>query len=90
LLHLCSDPLQTLFYPDELADLGSKVGNVICNTSACADDVTLNSFNEMESQVLIDTAAEYAKQERYQLQHSKANSIRMHSNRKQNSSGQQI
>ena len=70
-------------------DLGAKIGKVICNTSACADDVTLNSFNEMESQVLIDTAAEYAKQERYQLQHSKTNSIRMHSNRKQNSSGQQ-
>ena len=39
--------------------------------------------------MLIDTAAEYAKQERYQLQHTKTNSIRMHSNRKQYSSGQQ-
>ena len=63
--------------------LGAKIGNIICNTSACADDITLNSFNE------IDTAAEYAKQERYQLQHTKTNSIRMHSNRKQYSSGQQ-
>jgi hypothetical protein len=39
--------------------------------------------------MLIDTAAEYAKQERYQLQHTKTNSIRMHSSRKQYSSGQQ-
>ena len=69
--------------------LGAKIGNIICNTSACADDITLNSSNEMEAQVLIDTAAEYAKQERYQLQHTKTNSIRMHSNRKQYSSGQQ-
>jgi hypothetical protein len=43
--------------------IGAKIGNIICNTSACADDVTLNSFNEMEAQVLIETAAEYAKQE---------------------------
>jgi hypothetical protein len=54
--------------------IGAKIGNIICNTSACADDITLNSFNE------IDTAAEYAKQERYQLQHTKTNSIRIHSN----------
>jgi hypothetical protein len=51
-----------------LTCLGAKIDNIICNTSACADDITLNSFNEMEAQVLIDTAAEYAKQERYQLQ----------------------
>ena len=69
--------------------LGAKIGNIICNTSACTNAITLNSFNEMEAQVLIDTAAEYAKQERYQLQHTKTNSIRMHSNRKQYSSGQQ-
>jgi hypothetical protein len=24
--------------------LGAKIGNIICNTSVCADDVTLNSF----------------------------------------------
>ena len=60
-----------------LTCLGAKIDNIICNTSACADDITLNSFNE------IDTAAEYAKQERYQLQHTKTNSIRMHSSRKQ-------
>jgi hypothetical protein len=64
--------------------IGAKIGN-----SACADDVTLNSVNEMEAQVLIETAAEYAKQERYQLQHTKTNSIRIHSNRKQYSTGQQ-
>ena len=69
--------------------IGAKIGNIICDTSACADDVTLNSFNEMEAQVLIETAAEYAKQERYQLQHTKTNSIRIHSNRKQYSTGQQ-
>jgi maltodextrin utilization protein YvdJ len=42
----------------------------------------------MEAQVLIEIAAEYAKQERYQLQHTKTNSIRIHSNRKQYSTGQ--
>ena len=53
--------------------LGAKIGNIICNTSACTNAITLNSFNEMEAQVLIDTAAEYAKRERYQLQHAKTN-----------------
>jgi hypothetical protein len=28
--------------------LRAKIGSIICNTSACVDDVTLNSFNEME------------------------------------------
>ena len=41
--------------------IGAKIGNIICNTSAFADDITLNSFNEMEALVFIDTAAEYAK-----------------------------
>ena len=41
--------------------MGAKIGTIICNTSALADDITRNSFNEMEAQVFIDTAAEYAK-----------------------------
>ena len=41
--------------------IGAKIGNIICNTSAFADDITLNSFNEMEALVFIYTAAEYAK-----------------------------
>jgi len=34
--------------------------SILCSTGF-ADDITLNSFNEMEAQVFIDIAAEYAK-----------------------------
>ena len=57
--------------------IGSKVGDIICNTSACADDVTINATTESEAQILLDIAADFAKQERYELQPSKANTIRI-------------
>jgi hypothetical protein len=50
--------------------IGSKVGDIIhvCNTSACTDDVTINTTTESEDQILLDIAAEFGKQERYELQ----------------------
>ena len=57
--------------------IGSKVGDIICNTSACADDVTINATTESEAQILLDIAADFAKQERYELQPSKTNTIRI-------------
>ena len=57
--------------------IGSKVGDIICNTSACADDVTINTTTESHAQFLLDIAADFAKQERYELQPSKTNTIRI-------------
>ena len=57
--------------------LGAKVGDIICNTSACADDVTINTYSDHDVQILLDIAADFANQERYELQPSKTNSVRI-------------
>jgi hypothetical protein len=57
--------------------LGAKVGDIICNTSACADDVTINTYSDHDVQILLDIVADFANQERYELQPSKTNSVRI-------------
>ena len=57
--------------------LGAKVGDIICNTSACADDVTINTYSDQVVQILLDIAADFANQERYELQPSKTNIVRI-------------
>ena len=41
------------------------------------DDVTINATTESEAQILLDIAANFAKQERCELQPSKTNTIRI-------------
>jgi hypothetical protein len=55
----------------------AKVGGIICNTSACADDVTINTYSDQVVQILLDIAADFANQERYELQPSKTNIVRI-------------
>ena len=57
--------------------IGAKVGGIICNTSACADDVTINTYSDQVVQILLDIAADFANQERYELQPSKTNIVRI-------------
>ena len=33
------------------SNIGLKIGNVVCNTSACADDIALMSRNEVDMQI---------------------------------------
>ena len=57
--------------------IGAKVGGIICNTSACADDVTINTYSDQDVQILLDIAADFVNQERYELQPSKTNIVRI-------------
>ncbi|WAR06081.1 POLR-like protein [Mya arenaria] len=52
-------------------EIGCKIGTTRCNATACADDITLNSTVKKETQILIDIAENFAKQERYHLQPKK-------------------
>ena len=38
----------------EETNLGSKIGNVLCNATTCADDVTLMASSDEQMQVLIN------------------------------------
>jgi len=57
--------------------LGAKVRDIICNTNACADDVTINTYSDQEAQILIDIAADFTNLKRYELQPSKTNIFRI-------------
>ena len=57
--------------------IGATIGDIMCNICACADDVTVNATNEEDAQILLDIAADFAKQERYELQPAKTNLIRI-------------
>ena len=57
--------------------LGAKVRDIICNTNACADDVTINTYSDQDAQILIDIAADFTNLERYELQPSKTNIFRI-------------
>ena len=70
--------------------IGSKVGDIICNTSACADDVTINATTESEAQIVLDIAADFAKQEKYELQPSKTNTIRIKPSKRTSKGNQPI
>lgn len=65
------------------AGIGSKIGDIICNTSACADDVTINASNMNDAQVLVSIAQNFAYEERYQLQASKTNVIHIKTSKNQ-------
>ena len=68
--------------------LGAKVGDIICNTRACADDVTINTYSDHDVQILLDIAADFANQERYELQPSKTNIVRIKSSNRLSISGE--
>ena len=57
--------------------LGAKVEDIICNTSAGADDVTINTYPDQDTQILLDIAADLANQELYEFQPSKTNIVRI-------------
>jgi adenine-specific DNA methylase len=57
--------------------VGARIGDITCNTTACADDVTLNTTDFNDAQVLLTIAEDFASQERYQLQPTKTNTIQV-------------
>ena len=68
--------------------LGAKVRDIICNTSTCADDVTINTYSDQDAQILIDIAADFTNQERYELQPSKTHIVRIKPSHRMSISGE--
>ena len=52
--------------------LGVKIGDVECCATACADDITINSNNEVEAQILVNMATDYSSKEQYKIQPEKS------------------
>ena len=42
------------------SNIGLKIGNVVCNTSACVDDIALMSRNEVDMQIQINMSNDFA------------------------------
>jgi hypothetical protein len=47
--------------------LGVKIGDVECCATACADDITINSNNEIEAQILVNMATDYSSNDYHQF-----------------------
>jgi hypothetical protein len=54
------------------SELGVKIGDVECCATACADDITINSNNEVEAQTLVNMATDYSSKEQYKIQPEKS------------------
>ena len=63
----------------ENSNLGAKIGNILNNVSACADDVALLSISDTEMQIKINMAKDFAGMEGYKLQPKKSVSIHVRS-----------
>jgi hypothetical protein len=59
------------------SNIGLKIGNVVCNTSACADDIALMSKNEVDMQIQINMSNDFAGMEGYRLHPQKSASIQI-------------
>lgn len=42
------------------SNIGLKIGNVVCNTRACVDDIALMSRNEVDMQIQINMSNDFA------------------------------
>lgn len=62
--------------------IGSRIGDVRCAASACADDICICAGSETELQELVNISAEFANMERYLLHPLKSVHIRVSSKRK--------
>ncbi|XP_045215288.2 uncharacterized protein LOC123565485 [Mercenaria mercenaria] len=56
---------------------GGKIGTITVNNSTCADDVCLMSDTRDDTQLLINIAASFAKEERYLLQPTKTVALKL-------------
>ena len=52
--------------------LGVKIGDIECCATACADDITINSNNEVEAQILVKMATDCSSKEQYKIQPEKS------------------
>ena len=62
----------THYYTGWKTGLGVKIGDVECCATACADDITINSNNEVEAQTLVNMATDYNSKEQYKIQPEKS------------------
>ncbi|KAH3727866.1 hypothetical protein DPMN_053811 [Dreissena polymorpha] len=61
----------------ESTDHGCTIGDIKCNASACADEITINSTNSQETKVLTSMAEDFANCERYILQPTKSEALKV-------------
>lgn len=59
------------------SNIGLKIGNIVCNTSAYADDIALMSRNEVDMQIQINMSTDFAGMDGYRLQPQKSVSIQI-------------
>ena len=52
--------------------LGVKIGDIECCATACADDITINSNNEVEAQILVKMATDCSSKEQFKIQPEKS------------------
>ena len=57
--------------------VGMTIGTVCCNSSACADDLTVGSKTESGAQVLASESNDFATLERYELQAVKSVALKV-------------
>ena len=53
------------------SNIGLKIGNVVCNTSVCADNIALMSRNEVDMQIQINMSNDFAGMEDIDISHKK-------------------
>jgi hypothetical protein len=68
---LCKLYINPLLERLENSHIGSRIGNILCNASACADDIALNR-TESDMQIQINMAQDFAGMEGYKLQPKKS------------------
>jgi hypothetical protein len=59
-----------------------NIGHIECGATACADDITLNSTDPTEAQIMLNMAYNYSCIEQYKLQPQKSVVIQMESRKK--------
>ncbi|CAG2222940.1 unnamed protein product [Mytilus edulis] len=74
--------IDPLLHHLQQSKLGSKIGHIPCCATACADDITLNTTDPNEAQILLNMAYEFSCNEHYKLQPQKSVVIEMENKRK--------
>jgi hypothetical protein len=72
---LCKLYINPLLVRLENSHIGSRIGNVLCNASACADDIALMSRTDSDMQIQINMGQDFAGMEGYKLQPKRSVSI---------------
>ena len=76
--------IDPLLHQIQKSNFGMKIGHIHCGATACADDITLNSTNFEDAQIMLNLAYDFSCKEHYKLQPQKSVVIQMNSKSKDN------